>query len=120
MHRTLSSVVLQKGLLLAVDFAGLLHCLDARTGLRHWTFDSLAAIWAAPLIADGKIYVVTDDCHVLVLALSVDAAVATPQDAPLVDVDMRANVYAPPVFANGTLYVTTRNTLYAIQNPPLQ
>jgi outer membrane protein assembly factor BamB len=36
-HRTLGSVTIKDGLLVAADFSGLLHCLDAKTGKVHFT-----------------------------------------------------------------------------------
>ena len=38
------------------DFSGLTHCLDAKTGKVHWTYDTLAATYASPLIVGEKVY----------------------------------------------------------------
>ncbi|MCA9067562.1 MAG: PQQ-binding-like beta-propeller repeat protein, partial [Planctomycetaceae bacterium] len=43
MHRCVGSPVIQNGLLVLSDFSGLVHCLDAKTGKVHWTYD----LWAA-------------------------------------------------------------------------
>ncbi len=45
MHRTIGSVSIKNDLLYVADFSGLVHCLDAKTGLPHWTHDMLAASW---------------------------------------------------------------------------
>jgi len=51
MHRTVSTAVVDDGLLIVPDFSGLVHCLDAKTGHVHWTHDILAATWASALVA---------------------------------------------------------------------
>lgn len=47
-HRTVSTVAIRNGLLIATDFDGLVHCFDAETGKRHWCYDTLAAVWSTP------------------------------------------------------------------------
>jgi len=65
MHRSLAMPAVKDGLLVIGDLAGLVHCLDARTGKVHWTHDQMAAIWGSPLLADGKIYLGNEDGDVL-------------------------------------------------------
>ena len=43
LHRSVSNVAIKDDLLIAADFPGLVHCLDAKTGRLHWTFDTLSA-----------------------------------------------------------------------------
>ncbi|MBI3463246.1 MAG: PQQ-binding-like beta-propeller repeat protein, partial [Planctomycetes bacterium] len=71
-HRTVSNVVIKDDLLVAVDFSGFIHCLDARTGRRHWAYDALACIWSSPLIVDDKVYAADEDGDVMVFNLSAD------------------------------------------------
>ena len=59
MHRTIGMATIRDDLLVIADLAGLVHCLDARTGKVHWTYDMMAAVWGSPLIADGKIFLAT-------------------------------------------------------------
>ena len=70
MHRTLGMAAVQDNLLVIADLAGLVHCLDARTGKAHWTYDMISAVWGSPLIVDGKIYLGDEDGDVAVFALS--------------------------------------------------
>src|SRR5262249_26074286 len=91
--RTLSSVAIHDGLVIAPDIDGYVDCLDARTGRKYWTHDTENQIQASPLIADGKVYVPTDG-DVVVLALSREKKVLAVND-------MNASVRADPVFANG-------------------
>ena len=117
MHRSVSSVVIANGLAVTADFSGLLHCLDARTGQRHWCYDQLAACWGTPLIVDGHIYCAEEDGDVAILRLSADPKVAMPDGVPVAEINMQQSVVTSPVYANGTLYVATRDHLYAIDQP---
>ncbi|MEJ7593952.1 MAG: PQQ-binding-like beta-propeller repeat protein [Planctomycetaceae bacterium] len=118
MHRTISSVSVAKGLVIATDLFGIVHCLDAKTGQRHWSFDIIAAIQASPLIVDDKIYVVDEDGDVAVFGLSADPNGAmrkvNGELQPLAEIPMDNSIYSSPVFANGVLYVAQRNRLFAI------
>jgi hypothetical protein len=53
----------------------------------------------------------------MIFGLSADPEIAMHDGSPLADIDMGTSMYTAPIFANGTLYVTTRNTLYAIRQP---
>jgi outer membrane protein assembly factor BamB len=119
LHRTRSSVAVQDGLVIVADGAGLVHCFDAKTGQRHWAYDVLAACIAAPLIADGKIYVVDEDGDAAIFRLSHDPDVAMKPVAkmyePIAEINMGTSIYCSPIFANGVLYLATRSQLFAIQ-----
>jgi outer membrane protein assembly factor BamB len=108
MHRSLSMAAVKDGLLVTADFAGLVHCLDAKTGRACWTHDMLSAVWGSPLVADGKIYLGNDDGDIVVFALSskLDVLAKNP---------MGNSVYTTPVAVGDTLYVATRTHLIAIR-----
>jgi outer membrane protein assembly factor BamB/precorrin-6B methylase 2 len=108
MHWTLSSVAVHDGLVIAPDEAGYVHCLDARTGKKYWTYDANDSITASPLIVDRKVYVPTQRGRVAVLALSWEMR-------KLAENDVDESVYSAPVFANGVFYLATRSKLYAIK-----
>lgn len=108
MHRTLGMAVIHDGLLVVADFAGLVHCLDAKTGRVHWTHDMLAALWGTPLIADGKIYLGDEDGDVTVFACS-------PQKKILAENTMGNSVYSSPVALGRVLYLATKSHLLAIE-----
>lgn len=107
MHRALGMVAVKDGLVVIGDFAGLIHCLDAKTGQPLWTHDMLATIWGSPLVADGKIYVGDEDGEVAVFRLAREKEL-------LAENTMGGAVYGSPVFAGGTLYISTRSHLMAI------
>lgn len=116
-HRSISSVVVQQGLVIAVDFSGLVTCLDALTGKWHWSYDQLAASWGNPLIVDGYVYCADEDGDVAILRLSSDPKQAMPDGTPLAEINMGDAIYSSPVYANATLYIAIRNRLYAIGQP---
>ncbi len=110
MHRTCGTVAIKDDILVVADFSGLVHCLDAKTGKLHWTHDMLAASWASPLIADGKVYLGDEDGEVTVFKLS-------PKKEVLAEVNMGSAVYSTPIVANGVLYIASKNMLFAIVPP---
>ena len=72
MHRTISMATIKGGLLVIPDIAGLLHCLDVKTGKPHWTYDLKSQIWGSPCLVEDKIYVGDQDGDVLVFQLAQD------------------------------------------------
>lgn len=128
MHRTISSVAVHNGLVIAADGSGLIHCLSAKTGERYWAYDVLAAIWSAPLIVGATVYVPDEDAKVSIFRLSADPKRAMKPGAsgqafvrgkardlvPICELEVDSSVQTSPVFANGTLYIATRRRLYAI------
>ena len=112
MHRAIGMAAIQDGLLVIGDFSGLLHCLDAKTGKVHWTYDLMAPVWGSPLIVGGHVYVADEEGDVRVFNLS-----AKPQK-PIAEVNMGDSIYTTPVVADGTLYISTRSYLFAIRGKP--
>lgn len=110
MHGALGSVAIAGGLLMAADGAGMVHCLDAKTGARHWAYDAFATVVSSPLIVDGKVYVADEDGDIAVFQLDADPRSAQ----PIAEILMENRVNSSPVFANGVLYVASQNTLFAI------
>ncbi len=104
--RTLSSVAVHDGLVIAPELAGYVHCLDARTGRPYWVHDAENSIVAAPLIADGKVYVSLSD-GVTVLSLA--------KALKVLGQSQMGSALSAPVFANGVLYQVAGLKLYAIE-----
>ena len=106
-RRSISTAAIVDDLVYVADFSGFLHCLDANTGQVYWTHDVLAAVWASPFAADGKVYLADEDGDVVVLAQGKTKKV-------LAEMNMGSAVYATPVPAHGTLFINNRNELYAL------
>jgi outer membrane protein assembly factor BamB len=108
MHRTCGTVAIKDDILYVADFSGLVHCLDAKTGKLFWTHDMLAASWASPLVADGKVYFGDEDGEITIFKAGKEKEV-------LAEITMGSSIYSTPIVANGILYIATKNLLYAIE-----
>ena len=106
-RRSISTAAVKDGLIYLSDFSGFLHCLDAKTGKPYWVHDMFAAIWGSPMVIDGKVYLGDEDGDVTVLE-------ATRQMKVIAESNMGSSVYSTPVPANGTLFIATRNQLFAL------
>jgi outer membrane protein assembly factor BamB len=106
-RRSISTAAIVDGLVYIPDFSGYFHCLDAKTGQLYWTHDMLAAIWASPLVADGKVYLGDEDGDVVIMAQGKEAKVLT-------EINMGSAVYSTAVPAHGTLFLNNRSQLFAI------
>jgi len=116
MHRTVGTVAIKDDVLYIADFSGLFHCLDAKTGKVHWTYDMLAAAWGSPLVVEDKVYVGDEDGDVAIFRHSADPNVAMQDDMPaLGEINMGNSVYSTPIVADNVLYIANRTHLFAIE-----
>jgi outer membrane protein assembly factor BamB len=106
-RRSISTAAIHDGLIYYPDFSGFLHCLDAKTGQPYWVHDMLAAVWGSPLVVDGKVYLGDEDGDVVVLQAGKEKKV-------LAEMNMGSSVYSTPVPANGVLFISNRNQLFAL------
>ena len=121
MHRTVGSVVIKDDILYIADFSGLFHCLDAKTGKVHWTYDMLSATWGSPLVVDGKVYIGDEDGDVAIFRHSADPNVAMKDEGGSMvpyygEINMGNSVYSTPVVAGNVLYIANKSHLFAIAN----
>jgi outer membrane protein assembly factor BamB len=107
-RHSMSSPAIHDGLVYVGDSGGMVHCVDARTGTAAWTHDAAGEVWAAPLVADGKVYVPTRRGTVWIFA-------AARAKKVLAEVKLGSPISASPIAANGVLYVATMSRLYAVQ-----
>ncbi|MCC7085341.1 MAG: PQQ-binding-like beta-propeller repeat protein [Pirellulales bacterium] len=110
MHRTCGTAAIKDDILYIADFSGLMHCLDAKTGKQYWTHDMLAACWSSPLVADGKVYIGDEDGEVTVFKHGKEKEI-------IAEINMGSSVYSTPIVANGVLFVSSKNLLFAIEAP---
>ncbi|MGI8981673.1 MAG: PQQ-binding-like beta-propeller repeat protein [Pirellulaceae bacterium] len=108
-HRSIGTVAIKNGLLFAPDYSGLLHCLDAKTGKVHWTYDMLAASWGSPLIVGDYVYVGDEDGDIAILKLS------SKMELVGKEINMGSSVLSSPILANDTLFIATREKIFAIK-----
>lgn len=121
MHRTIGTVAIKDDVLYIADFSGLVHCLDAKTGKPHWTYDMLAASWGSPLIVDDKVYIGDEDGDVAIFRHSADPKIAMKDDGGEMvpyygEVNMGNSVYSTPIVADNVLYIANRTHLFAIES----
>ncbi len=107
-HRSISTVAIKDDLLFIPDFSGLFHCVDAKTGKPHWTYDMLAAAWGSPMIAGGHVYIGDEDGDIAIFELKKE-----PHE-PVAEINMNNSVYSTPVYANGVLWIANKDHIFAI------
>jgi outer membrane protein assembly factor BamB len=111
MHRTLSMAAIKGDLLVIADIAGLVHCLDAKSGKVHWTYDLKSQIWGSPCLVDGRVYLGDQDGDVAVFQLSTSPKL-------LATNAMLSPVYSTPIVADNVLYISTSTHLIAVGRGP--
>ncbi len=121
MHRSCGTVAIREDILYIADFSGLFHCLNAKTGAVHWTYDMLAAAWGSPLIVEDKVYIGDEDGEMAIFRHSADPEVAMQEvddeREPYYGTrDMGSSVYSTPIIADNVLYISNRAHLFAIEN----
>lgn len=110
LHNVRGPVAVAGGYVVAADFFGNVHCLDEQTGKRHWSYATGEGFDGGPLVVDGKIYLATTHGGGWVLELAKAKKLLTRVEAD-------EAFASPPVFANGTLYLLSEATLYAVRKP---
>lgn len=106
-RRSISTPAIKDGIVYQADFSGFLHALDAKTGAVYWVHDLFAAVWGSPVLIDGKLYIGDEDGDVVIMQEGKTKKV-------LAEINMGSSVYSTPVPANGVLYISNRNQLYAL------
>jgi outer membrane protein assembly factor BamB len=106
--KTLSSCAISDGMIYLPDYAGVIHCLDAKTGAEIWSQDTEAHIWGSTLVADGKIYAGNENGTLMILAAGRERKV-------LASIDLKDAIDSTPVAANHTVFVGTLTHLYALE-----
>ena len=109
LDRSLSTVSIADDLLYIADVAGRLHCLDAESGKVQWVYESNSRAIGSTMVADGKVYLPTEKC--------LNILAAGKEMKLLSQITLGAPSWATPAAANGTLYVTSKNYLWAVKTP---
>jgi outer membrane protein assembly factor BamB len=110
-RRSISTPAIKDGIVYQPDFSGFLHALDAKTGQAYWVHDLFAAVWGSPILIDGKLYLGDEDGDVVILQEGKTKKVIS-------EINMGSSVYSTPVPANGVMYISNRNQLYALAETP--
>ena len=87
--------------------AGGAHCVDPESGQCHWVHETNAVTWGSPYAADGKVCVPTQKY------LNVTTVGQKPRI--LDKSNLSSAVFATPVVANVTLYITSTRYIRAVE-----
>lgn len=98
------------GLIYVTDCSGTLHCVDAETGAPYWTHELKREIWGSAFVADAKVYASSRGNDFWIFEAGKEKKV-------LSSVELDASLASTAVAANGVLYVTTLEKLYALAVP---
>ena len=106
--RGIATVCIYDNILYHCDLSGIFRAIDPDTGKVFWKHEMGSAVWSSPYYVDGKVLMGDEDGHVVIFAAGKEKKI-------LNTIDMGGSVYTTPVAANGVLYISTREKLYAIQ-----
>jgi outer membrane protein assembly factor BamB len=99
--------------LYVVDNGGILFAFDLKTGKQLWT-ENLGTIQkSSPVLADGKLYVGTENGKFYIIRPHADRAEVLDQDW-LGSEQAPEPIIAAPAVARGRVYVTSMSAIYAI------
>lgn len=98
-------------LLFMVNEAGILSCLDAADGELVWRHRLGGHYSASPVYADGRIYFVSEDGDLPVIA-------ASRQYEPLATNHLDDGCMASPAVAGRSLFIRTKKSLYCLEASP--
>ncbi len=96
-----------------VDNGGILFAHDAKTGNRLWEQNLGTIQKSSPVLADGKLYIGTENGKFFIIRPHADKAEILDQDW-LGSEQNPEPMIASPAVARGRVYVTTMNATYAI------
>jgi outer membrane protein assembly factor BamB len=102
----MTTVSIADGLLFVIDEASVIHCLDADTGEKYWTYalkSDRGQLNSTMLAADGKLFVGKN-----ILAVSKTLKVLNTLDGNAV------NSCSAPCVANGVLFTVHGKWLWAV------
>jgi outer membrane protein assembly factor BamB len=96
----------------SVNDGGILWCLDAKTGREIWGGQRIkpATYSSSPVLADGKIYVTSEDGLTTVLK-------AGPKFEVLAENDLSDYTLSSPAISDGHIFLRTAQFLYSISKP---
>ncbi len=104
-----ASPLAKDGLLIIATSYGVLACYDAKDGSKYWEQEYSDGIYASPIYADGKVYVMDmgGNLHVIKLAKEFELVAES---------ELGEKSVCSPVFADGKMYLRGFDHLYCIGN----
>jgi hypothetical protein len=105
-NEALTTVAITDGLLFIIDETSVIHCLDADTGQKYWTYaltSDRGQLGSALLVADGKVFAGRS-----ILAASKTLKVLCTLDG------YSNNICSQPCVANGVVFMVHGKSLWAV------
>ena len=94
--------------LFAADIGGFVRCFDKLTGKLHWQHETMANVIGTPLVVGDTLYVADEqgDVEVLRAGATYEFIACMNHEFP---------IDSSPIYANETLFVVTRTSVFAIE-----
>jgi outer membrane protein assembly factor BamB len=105
--RSISTPSVDGDLIYQAEYRGDIHCIDAKTGLQVWVYETNSRVWSSTLVADGKVYCGTEDGELVILKAGRELQLIGKPE-------FFTPIYGTPVVANDAIYVTTQTHLFAV------
>jgi outer membrane protein assembly factor BamB len=109
LNATMITEAIADGLLFLIDEASVVHCLDADTGQKYWSYElksDSGLLTSALLVADGKVFV----------GGSILAASKTLKVLSTIEGSSAGTSSVAPCVANGVLFTVRNKRLWAVQD----
>jgi outer membrane protein assembly factor BamB len=109
LNATMTTVAIADGLLFVADEASVVHCLDADTGRKYWTYkvgSDRGLLTSALVVADGKVFVGKS-----ILAVNKTLEILSTIEGPSAN-----SSTSTPCVANGVLYTVHDKRLWAVRD----
>lgn len=104
-----ASPLAKDGLLIIATSYGVLACYDAKDGSKYWEQEYGDGIYASPIYADGKVYVMDMGGNLRVIRLAKEFELVA-------ESELGEKSVCSPVFADGKMYLRGFDHLYCIGN----
>jgi outer membrane protein assembly factor BamB len=105
------SFVVKDGLLFLWTDSGIVTCVDAATGNKHWRERVGGEFYSSPIWIKGRLYCISKQGQVVVLAASRKFKI-------LARTELGEKTFATPAVANGVMYLRTQSHLYSLGKTP--
>ena len=105
------SFVVKDDLLYLWTDSGIVTCVDAATGNKHWRERVGGEFYSSPIWIKGRLYCISKQGQVVVLAASRKFKI-------LARTELGEKTFATPAVANGVMYLRTQSRLYSLGKTP--
>lgn len=110
---TFASPVMDNDRLYSIDNSAIVGAFDLKTGAKLWEKTLGTLQKGSPVLADGKLYVGTENGKFYILRPSATGVEVLDEDV-LGRAQTPESIVASPIVADGRIYVTTMDAMYAI------